>query len=323
MRNLGLGDGRIMTCRTRARWQKLTLCAVVGFAVTRAAPVDARSSFTIPECVSAYNLRATIDPKKPDAAKQRQVDRLMRLCQQKIDEEKAKGPAQGAAPIRPQIVHTPRPVNTPPPPPPQRPNAQPVRRPPWDAAPSPAPASPQSTTHTFSLGDMLNRLKRAPAAPPASPPAPPPRAAAPAAPPAAAPAPAPAPAPVAPVVFTPPAASTEQRNIFGIQLGEALTLPACAPGVINAGNAHAFESTSKTKPRSVTESCSQAGPSVQKLAQRMADAEGKPIPAGVQFALVRLAEGSCPDWMSGGCTLSVALRSGCSARRRVPHHRQR
>jgi hypothetical protein len=118
---------------------------------------------------------------------------------------------------------------------------------------------------------------------------------------------------VAPVVFTPPPAATgEQRNIFGIQLGAPLDLPACAPGVINVSNPHALDSTAKVKPRSVTTTCAQTGPSVQKLGQRMVDAEDKPIPAGVQFALVRLAADSCPDWLSGGCTLSVAVRSGAA-----------
>ena len=42
----------------------------------------------------------------------------------------------------------------------------------------------------------------------------------------------------------------------------------------------------------------------------MADMEGKPVPSGVQFSLVRLAADRCPDWLSGSCTLSVATKSG-------------
>jgi hypothetical protein len=121
---------------------------------------------------------------------------------------------------------------------------------------------------------------------------------------------------VVPVAFTPPlppplaASTSEQRNVFGVQLGEAMKLPACAPGVVNAFDTRAFESTAKTKQRSVTASCAQTGPAVQTLAQRMAAAEGRPIPKGVEFALVRLAADRCPDWLSGSCTLSVALKSG-------------
>jgi hypothetical protein len=114
-------------------------------------------------------------------------------------------------------------------------------------------------------------------------------------------------------VFTPPsppASTPDQRNVFGIQLATVLSLPACLPGVVITSNPHAFDSTAKSKQRAVAASCVQAGPTVQKLAQRMADAEGKPIPQGVEFALVRLASDRCPDWLSGSCTLSVALKSG-------------
>jgi hypothetical protein len=116
------------------------------------------------------------------------------------------------------------------------------------------------------------------------------------------------------VVFTPPprppASTPDQRNVFGIQLGEALKLPACAPGVVNASAARAFESTAKVKQRSVSASCLQTGAAVQTLAQRMSAAEGRPIPKGVEFALVRLSADRCPDWVSGSCTLSVALKAG-------------
>jgi hypothetical protein len=89
-----------------------------------------------------------------------------------------------------------------------------------------------------------------------------------------------------------------------------LTLPACAPGVVNAANPKAFDSTAKTKQKSVTATCAQTGAAAQTLAQRMADMEGKPVPSGVQFSLVRLAADRCPDWLSGSCTLSVATKSG-------------
>lgn len=98
--------------------------------------------------------------------------------------------------------------------------------------------------------------------------------------------------------------------MFGIQLGETLTLPACAPGVVNATNPKAFESTAKAKQKSVISTCVQSGVAAQTLAQRMADMEGKPVPTGVQFSLVRLAAERCPDWLSGSCTLSVATKSG-------------
>jgi len=129
---------------------------------------------------------------------------------------------------------------------------------------------------------------------------------------------APAPAPAAPVAYTPPApqppspatSTMEQRNVFGVQLGQALSLPACAPGVINTSNPKAFDSNAKAKQGSVTASCAQTGPLAQTLAQRMADMEGKPVPSGVEFSLVRLAADRCPDWLSGSCTLSVAVKSG-------------
>jgi hypothetical protein len=290
--------------------------AVSCAAMLGAARAEARPSITIRECAAASTLRATIDPKKPDAArKAKEADRLMAICRQKAAEERG-NPGPTAPPKRPQASAI-RPLVAPNPPPvrpaPMRPNPTPLRPPP------PQPNSPSVVEHKVNLLDLLGGLtrKRQPAPAPAMRrPAMAPGAPAPAAPPAPAPAAAPAPsAPaVVPVAFTPPAApagsTPEQRNVFGIQLGVAFQLPACAPGVVNASNPHAFESTAKTKQRTVEVSCAQTGPAVQSLAQRIADAEGKPIPKGVEFALVRLATDRCPDWLSGSCTLSVAVKSG-------------
>jgi hypothetical protein len=284
----------------------------------------ARPSITIKECAQATTLRATIDPKKPDAAKKtKEVARLMKICSQKAAEDRGVGnpsapPKKAATVIHPPVQNQPvRPA-------PVRPNPSPVRpvRPMMRSAPPPA-NSQQQTQRKVNVMDLLNGLvgKRTPApAPPAPARAPAPAAAPPPvarrpAPAAAAPAPAaPAPAAVTPVAFTqpaaPPTSTAEQRNVFGIQLGEAFNFPPCAPGLVNASNPRAFESTAKAKQRSGAASCAQTGPAVQTLAQRMADAEGKPIPKGVEFALVRLGADRCPDWLSGSCTLSVALKSG-------------
>ena len=236
-----------MSSRTFAR---ITLCvAIVGVASAHAARVAARPSITIPECASAYNLRATIDPKKPDPKKQRQVERLLKLCQQKIDGDKVKGggqPRPAPSIVRQSVVHNarPRPQAAPP-----RPVSAPTN---WNPPPKtpPPPRQQPAQSQQISVFDLLNRMRRpraaAPAAPPPARPAP-----APAAPAAAAPAAVPAQA--APVVAArfvpPPAASADQRNLFGIQLGESLALPACSPGVINVSNPHALDSNTKTKPR--------------------------------------------------------------------------
>ena len=323
-----------MNDRTRAGWKRAALGgAVLAVVTTGVVTAQARPSFTIKECAEASTLNSTIDDKKPGAAeKHRRVEQLTAICKQKIAADRANpSPTPQAAKLPPSVVH--RPVTNPNPPP-VRPRPVPVAPAPQAMgqapAPRPAPAPPNGQTHTVNVLDLMNGLlgkRREPAPrPAASAPAPAPApqrplrptAPAPAAP-AAAPAPAPAavPAPSAPVIpvgFTPPAmpakSTAEQRNVFGIQLGEAFNMPACAPGVVNASNPHAFDSTAKTKQKGVAAGCVQAGPAVQTLAQRMADAEGKPIPQGVQFALVRLATDRCPDWLSGSCTLSVALKSG-------------
>lgn len=306
------------------RW---LLGAAFATASAAATTAQARPSFTIKECAEASTLRATIDPKKPDAKKSREVERLMEICRRKAAAENS-GPAPSAPALKPLVRRDP-----PPPPPPARTEAppRPTPRPfmPGATAPAPAPAPAQAPAgtqqRTLGLSDLANLFsgKRRAAAPPAAPPPAPPRAAmapraaaAPAAPPAPAPAaspgPAPAAAPAAPVTVPaalqqPPVSTLDQRNVFGITFGRALELPACAPNVINAKDPRAFESTSKVKHKPVTETCIQTGPSVQALAQRMADAEGKPIPQGIEFALVRLAADRCPNWVSGSCTLSVAL----------------
>jgi hypothetical protein len=106
-----------------------------------------------------------------------------------------------------------------------------------------------------------------------------------------------------------PTSTTDQRNVFGLQLGETLSLPACAPGVVNAKDARSFESTATGKAKAVIASCVQTGAPARALAQKMADAEGKPVPSDLDFALVRLASDRCPDWVSGSCTLGVALKA--------------
>ena len=291
--------------------------AALSFVVGVSGAAAARPTITIPECAQASTIRSTIDPKKKaDAArKRRQVDQLMAACRAKAAASPPTPTAQskpaGGNNVNKVIRRRERPTPTP---------VQP--RPVAVQQPAPPPPRQKKGNLFEQLGGILRTNSR-PAPPPRTQPAPRPRPAAPApaaqAPfvPAAAPAPAPAPAaPIAPVVYTPPpppppaTSTTEQRNVFGIQLGEALTLPACAPGVVNATNPKAFDSSAKTKQKSVTASCAQTGAAAQTLAQRMADMEGKPVPSGVQFSLVRLAADRCPDWLSGSCTLSVATKSG-------------
>lgn len=309
-----------MRYRTSTGWQRALLtAATLTVATAGAASAQARPSFTIKECADASTLRSTIDRKRPDAAqKQSQVDRLMAVCRQKIAAERA-NPSPSPQVKKLRITPIQRPPNNPNPPPVRPERVRPAQQP---AAPGPAQPPANGQTRTINVMDLMSGLlgkRREPAPAPAAPrPARPPRPAAPAAPaPAAAAAPAApaptAPAPTAPAVFTPPSppsSTPEQRNVFGIQLATVLSLPACLPGVVITSNPHAFDGTAKAKQRAVAASCVQAGPTVQKLAQRMADAEGKPIPQGVDFALVRLASDRCPDWLSGSCTLSVALKSG-------------
>ena len=297
---------------------------MLGFGLTLPSAANAVPSITIRECAQASTIKSTIDPKKKaDAArKQRQVDQLMAVCKAKAAAGASAAPPpqpkpQGGSNINKVIRRRDRA---------QQPAPTPVQ-------PRPAPVqsqpAPQPRSKKLNIMDMLSGMR--PSNPPPQPrstrPAPRPRPAAPAPAPAPAPAapvqyvpvaaPAPAPAaPVAPAVYTPPpppppaTATTEQRNVFGIQLGETLALPACAPGVVNATNPKSFESTAKAKQKSVTATCVQSGAAAQTLAQRMADMEGKPVPSGVQFSLVRLAADRCPDWLSGSCTLSVATKSG-------------
>jgi hypothetical protein len=306
-----------MTHRNHLGWRPLAFVGVALVAQAVPATALARPSITIKECAQATTLRATIDPKKPDAARKlKEVQRLMAICTQKAAADRGSdNPPPKKPPVsairRPPVNQSPAPVR----PAPVRPNPPPAR----PAFPMPTvqqqPQQQQPQEHKVNILDLLGGLTKKKTPPPPAPA--PARPAAPPAPrPAAAPAPAPAPAAppaMTPVAFKPPAppASTpDQRNVFGIQLGEALKLPACAPGVVNASDARAFTSTAKTKQRSVTASCAQSGPAVQTLAQRMAAAEGRPIPKGVEFALVRLSADRCPDWVSGSCTLSVALKSG-------------
>jgi hypothetical protein len=293
--------------------------AAFSFVVGMSGAAGAVPTITIPECAQASTIRSTIDPKKKaDAArKRRQADQLMAVCRAKAAASpppKPQSRPQGAKIMRRREPVQPQPVR--PAPPPVQPRPAPVQQ----------PAPPPPRQKKVNIMDLINGL-RSNNPPPSRPVRPTPRprpvmapapAATPAPPqfvPAAAPARAPAP-PVAPVVYTPPpppppaTSTTEQRNVFGIQLGEPLTLPACAPGVINASNPKAFDSTAKAKQKSVTATCSQSGAAAQTLAQRMADLEGKPLPSGVQFSLVRLAADRCPDWLSGSCTLSVATKSG-------------
>lgn len=74
-------------------------------------------------------------------------------------------------------------------------------------------------------------------------------------------------------------------------------------------NLQLYESSSKNAFTTVTNTCLQTGPMVQTLAQRIANVEGTPLPSDMKFTLVRLAADRCPDWVSGGCTLSVATKS--------------
>lgn len=288
-----------------------------GFGLALPSAAEARPTITIPECAQASTIRSTIDPKKKAEAarKKRQADQLMAVCRAKAAEPSPTPQAQ-SKPRGGKVMR-------------REPAPQPVRPTPTPVQPRPVPvqqpAPPPPRQKKVNIMDLLGGLRsnnpppqprptRTPRPRPAATPAPAPAPAPAPYVPAAAPAPAPA-APVAPAVFTPPPppppanSTTEQRNVFGIQLGEALTLPACAPGVVNPTNPKAFDSTAKTKQKSVTATCLQSGAAAQTLAQRMADMEGKPVPSGVQFALVRLAADRCPDWLSGSCTLSVATKS--------------
>lgn len=311
-----------MTSRKQVGVQQWVLGgAALAFVVGLSGAAAATPTIIIPECAQASTIKSTIDPKKKaDAArKRRQVEQLMATCRAKAAAS-PQAPTPQSKPSGGNSVNkvirrrepAPRPV---------QPNPAPVQPRPVQAQ-QPAPPPRQ---RKLNIMDMLSGLRSnnpqpqpqrpvrpAPRPRPAMAPAPAP---APAAPAPFAPAPAPA-APVAPVVFTPPAppppatSTTEQRNVFGIQLGETLALPACAPGVVNATNPKAFESTAKAKQKAATATCVQAGAAAQTLAQRIMDMEGKPVPTGMQFSLVRLPADRCPDWLSGSCTLSVASKSG-------------
>jgi hypothetical protein len=85
----------------------------------------------------------------------------------------------------------------------------------------------------------------------------------------------------------------ERASVFGIELGEGLTFPACSASSSSSTNCVQSDS---------------ADSSAQ--ARHIADLEDASIPEDVEFKLVRLAAERCPSWVNGLCEVSVATKSG-------------
>ena len=306
---------------------------VVGGAA-RGALAHPQPALTIPECAQASLIRSTIDPKKPDAkSKGQQAAHLQQVCEAKMKQLAAHpAPAPQAAPA-PKAA----PQKAPPPQaaPPQATPAQQTgnnhhssslfgglltfqsssssghaAQPDRSQAPRTYAGPPPS------YGTAPGGYGAAPAPGPAAAPAAPPPAAIPAA--AIAPGAAVAPAFGQASSSTPATSSSasttpltpEQLNVFGVQLYQSLNLPACGAGVVDVGDVHAYDDTSKKTPAVVSATCMQTGATAQPIAQRFAKLHDVALPQKLKFALVRLAPDRCPSWVGGTCTLGVATQGG-------------
>jgi hypothetical protein len=107
------------------------------------------------------------------------------------------------------------------------------------------------------------------------------------------------------------ALGAEKANVFGIELGEPLSMPVCEQGLLSAMSMQVFEDGPKNALTTSPNTCLQPPNAItDRVASRIANIEGLPLGSDVRVSLVRLASERCPTWVSGGCTLATTTKSG-------------